>query len=110
MTSWAIQNGIFFDCLIHGTTLERLSNKDETRLLRLTDILFGKVVLLIIFTKNLALKDSDTLTKGLSECLEKLHNRCAEMIFIMNVKDEPCQSQLALDQLGWKSLEERTGN
>ena len=25
----------------------------------------------------------------------------------MNFKDEPGQSQLALDQLGWKSLEER---
>ena len=75
-----------------------------------SDYLFGEGVLLKIFTKNLALEDSDTLTRILSECLEKLHNRCAEMIFIMNVKDEPCQSQLALDQLGWKSLKERTGN
>ena len=40
-----------------------------------------------------------------SERQQKLHNRCARII--MNFKDEPGQSQLALDQLGWKSLEER---
>ncbi|CAB4015153.1 Hypothetical predicted protein, partial [Paramuricea clavata] len=48
--------------------------------------------------------NSDTL-KDQSERLQKLHNRCARII--MNFKDEPGQSQLALDQLGWISLEER---
>lgn len=39
------------------------------------------------------------------ERLQKLHNRCARTI--MNFKNEHGQSRLALDQLGWKSLEER---
>ena len=36
--------------------------------------------------------------------LQELHNRCARII--MNFKDELGQSQLALDRLGWISVEE----
>ena len=47
------------------------------------------------------------ISRGQSErqSLQKLHNRCARII--MNFKDELGQPQLALDQLGWKSFEER---
>jgi hypothetical protein len=48
---------------------------------------------------------STPINGGQSERLRKLHNRCARII--MNFKDEPGQSQMALDQLGWISLEER---
>jgi hypothetical protein len=47
----------------------------------------------------------NAISRGQSERLQKLHNRCARIL--MNFKDEPVQSQLALDQLGWISLEER---
>ena len=47
----------------------------------------------------------NSINRGQSERLQKLHNRCARII--MNFKDEPGQSQMALDQLGWISLEER---
>jgi hypothetical protein len=47
----------------------------------------------------------NAINRGQSERLQKLHNRCARII--MNFKDEPGQSQLALYQLGWISLEER---
>jgi hypothetical protein len=43
------------------------------------------------------------INRGQSERVQNLHNRCARII--MNFKDEPEQSQLALDQLGWISLQ-----
>ncbi len=46
----------------------------------------------------------DTLGKGLSERLQKLHNRVARLI--MNLNNEHSQSALALKSLGWKLLEE----
>ena len=39
----------------------------------------------------------NSINRGQSERLQKLHNRCA--IIIMSFKDEPGQSQLPLDQL-----------
>jgi hypothetical protein len=49
----------------------------------------------------------NAINRGQSERLQKLHNRCTRIL--MNFKDEPGQSQLALglDQSGWISLEER---
>ena len=47
----------------------------------------------------------NAINRGQSERLQKLQNRCARII--MNFKDEPGQSQMAVDQLGWISLEER---
>ena len=47
----------------------------------------------------------DTLGKGLSERLQKLHNRAARLI--MNLKNEHGHSVLARNSLGWELLEKR---
>ena len=44
----------------------------------------------------------DSITVGLSDRFQKLHNRCAWIV--INCKNEPGQSNLALSLLAWKNI------
>ena len=48
----------------------------------------------------------DSITVGLSDRFQKLHNRCAWIV--INCENEPGQSNLALSLLAWKTLEEQS--